>query len=147
MNFLTSLFIFLIPTLSLIVLQYFPYLLAIFWNTSSQKLEVAPVSSSVSSSVWCSDCNRGHKCCEFRNLYYFPKEKTFGFVLSESSNVHGISSGGEFQKLLTSSVLNHTEFFLPLVVFAKQDHFLKTVKYEISTLIFLINNNSYIVIF
>jgi hypothetical protein len=132
MRFLTSLFIFLIPTLSLIVLQYSPYILGFFRSTPSHKVETSSMASSVSpSSVWCSECNRGHKCCEFHNLYFFPGDKTFGFVLSEESKVHGISSGPEFGQLLTSSVVNHTEFFLPLVIFSKGDPVLKSIKYDV----------------
>ncbi|CAB3372325.1 Hypothetical predicted protein [Cloeon dipterum] len=133
MQFVTSLFIFLVPTASLLILQYLPQLLSMLSSKSKgspspkRNVNLEPVSS-FSSSIWCSECNRGAKCCQIENLYYFPKDKTFGFVLTENSIVHGISSGAEFGNLLANSVINHTELFLPLVVFANNDPIIKTVK-------------------
>ncbi|XP_059488020.1 protein O-linked-mannose beta-1,4-N-acetylglucosaminyltransferase 2-like [Neocloeon triangulifer] len=149
MQFVTSLFIFLVPTLSLIFLQYLPQILSrLLYNSSSSPaaarkssstLDLLRSSSTVSpSSVWCCECNRGQRCCDFRNLYFFPQERTFGFVLTDASAVHGLTSAEDMQRLLVGSVVNHTQFFLPLVVFTDLDPVLKTVKTILREKLFLL---------
>ncbi|KAF4517074.1 hypothetical protein B566_EDAN006391, partial [Ephemera danica] len=90
------------------------------------------------SSVTCHSCSDHLKCCQFENLYYFPYEQSFVFVLHETSRIYGIKNLEEFNSLSVSSIENHTNLVLPLAFMTIENKKLSYIR-EVTEPVFLMH--------